>query len=65
MKIIRRAENFVRETSREKKNIKGVGLCLGGFRSPGRSLEEMFSDDVGYQFVSGSVDLGLLKFVPM
>lgn len=61
MKIIRRAENFVRETSREKKNIKGVGLCLGGFRSPGRSLEEMFSDDVGYQFVSGSVDLGLLK----
>lgn len=61
MEMIRRAERLVRETSERKKKLKGVGLCLGGFRSPGRSLEAMFSDDVGYQFVSGSVDLSLLQ----
>mmetsp|Transcript_26771 Transcript_26771/g.61623 ORF Transcript_26771/g.61623 Transcript_26771/m.61623 type:complete len:250 (-) Transcript_26771:194-943(-) len=61
MGAIRRAERLVRETSEKKKALKGVPLCLGGFRSPGRSLETMFSNDVGYQFVSGSLDLGLLQ----
>ena len=61
MGLIRRAENLVRDTSAEKKRLNGIGLCLGGFRSPGRDLKEMFSDDVGYQLIAGSVDLGLLK----
>lgn len=67
MQLIRHAERLVRETSEKKKamnvdgNGNGGGLCLGGFRSPGRPLEEMFSDAVGYQFVCGSVDLGLLQ----
>jgi 4-hydroxy-2-oxoheptanedioate aldolase len=33
---------------------------LAGFRSGGRSLEKMFSED-GYSLVCGSVDLGLLR----
>jgi len=60
MQLIRRAERLVRETDTRKRRSGGTGLILGGFRSPGRSLEEMFSDDVRYQFVCGSVDLGLL-----
>lgn len=61
LQLIRHAEQLVRETSQRKREIKGVDLCLGGFRIPGRPLKEMFSEDVGYQFVSGSIDLGLLK----
>ena len=63
--LLRYAENLVRRTSDKKKNknIDGIGggLILGGFRPPGRSLEEMFSDQVGYQLVSGSVDVGLIQ----
>ena len=61
MTLLRHAEISVLETSKRKRKEKGVGLCLGGFRAPGRSLKEMFSDNVGYQFVSGSLDLGLLQ----
>jgi len=61
MTLLKQAELLVRETSQKKKQEKGFGLCLGGFRAPGRSLKEMFSEDVGYQFVSGSLDLGLLQ----
>jgi len=81
MELIYRAEELVRETSRQKK-IKGMnengetvgnndendetetateGLILGGFRSPGRTLKEMFAEDVGYQLVAGSADLGLIQ----
>ena len=60
MRLLRRAERLVRETSAEKRRATGAGLVLGGFRSPGRSLEEMFSEEVRYQFVCGAVDLGLL-----
>ena len=45
----------------EEDDKTGGRLILGGFRSPGRMLEEMFSEDVGYQFVAGSVDLGLIQ----
>jgi len=61
MEMIRHAELLVRETSERKKKAKGVGLCLGGFKVPERSLKEMFSETVGYQLVAGSVDLGLLQ----
>ena len=60
MTLLRHAERLVRETSVKKKEMSGTPLCLGGFRSPGRDLKEMFSEDVGYQFVCGAVDLGLL-----
>lgn len=60
MQLIRNAEELIRKTSAKKRKEKGSGLILGGFRSPGRSLREMFSDEVGYQFVCGSVDLGIL-----
>lgn len=60
MTLLKHAEHLVRETNAKKKLLHGTHLCLGGFRSPGRDLEEMFSEDVGYQFVCGSVDLGLL-----
>ena len=61
VQLVRHAEQLVRETRQKKREQKGIDVCLGGFRVPGRSLEEMFSEDVGYQFVSGSIDLGLLK----
>ena len=75
MDLIRHAEKLVRETSEKKKQAKRRknenddegegeeehGLILGGFRSPGRTLKEMFSDDVGYQLIAGSVDLGLIQ----
>lgn len=65
MEMIQRAEQLVRDTNEKKKHKKDVGLCLGGFRAPGRSLESMFSPEVGYQLVAGSVDLGLLQAAAM
>lgn len=47
------AERRVREN--------GDQCLLAGFRTPGRSLEEMFSDTVGYSLVCGSVDIGLIR----
>jgi hypothetical protein len=70
MELIYHAEKLVRETSeikREKNKStdtgsgNGNGLILGGFRSPGRTLKEMFSKDVGYQLIGGSVDLGMIQ----
>eukprot|EP00979_Chaetoceros_neogracilis_P006133 scaffold1222_cov260-Chaetoceros_neogracile.AAC.33 len=61
MKLLKHAEHLVRETSAKKKIEIGTELILGGFKSPGRDLQEMFSDGVGYRFVCGSVDLGLLQ----
>ena len=61
METIRKAEQLVRATSEKKMRLKGTPLCLGGFRSQGRSLEDMFSTNVGYQLVSGCIDLGLLQ----
>ena len=62
MKLLRLAEQLVRETSRKKRERSSdeSGLILGGFRSSGRTLEEMFSKEVSYQLVSGSVDLSML-----
>ena len=62
MKLLHYAEELVRETSRKKReqSSDGFGLILGGFRSPGRPLEKMFSKEVNYQLVSGSVDLSML-----
>ena len=62
MKLLRHAEQLVRETSRKKRerSSDGSGVTLGGFRSPGRTLEEMFSTEVSYQLGSGSVDVGML-----
>ena len=37
----------------------GWGPILGGFRPPGRALDEMYAG--GYQLVCGGVDLGLLR----
>jgi len=48
--LLHQAEEAVRQTD----------CLLAGFRSPGRSLKEMFGK-AGYSFVCGSVDLGLLK----
>merc|ERR1711982_32542 len=56
MDLIRHAEQLVREESNQRER-----LILGGFRSPGRPLSEMFSKDVGYHLVSGSADFGLIK----
>ena len=39
--------------------IRKSSCFLAGFRSPGRELSDMFEE--GYQFVCGSIDLGLLK----
>lgn len=64
--LLRKAERLVRETSdmkKEKAHSKQQhhGLILGGFQLPGRNLDDMFSNDVGYQFVSGSVDIGMIQ----
>jgi 4-hydroxy-2-oxoheptanedioate aldolase len=62
MKVLRRAEQMVLDTAKEKKNLSlscGSGLILGGFKPPGRSTKEMF--DSGYQFICGSTDLGMLS----
>jgi 4-hydroxy-2-oxoheptanedioate aldolase len=69
MQLIRHAERLVRETDDRKRALAShstrkeypTGLILGGFRPPLRSLQEMFSAEVGYQFICGSVDLGLLR----
>jgi len=61
MKLIRYAERLVREESIKREKNGKERLILGGFRSPGRSLSDMFSKDVGYQLISGSADFGLLK----
>ncbi len=71
MDVLRHAERLVRETSEKKKELNmqehqndednGFGLILGGFRSPGRSLNEMFAEEVGYQLVAGSADLGMIQ----
>lgn len=47
--LIKRAEDAV----------KASPAFLAGFRSPGRSVQEMF--DTGYSLVCGSIDLGLLR----
>jgi hypothetical protein len=62
MKLLRLAEQLVRETSRKKRERSSdeSGLILCGFRSSGRTLEEMLSKEVSYQLVSGSVDLSML-----
>jgi len=61
MELIKLAEKLVLETSEKKRRLSSGGLVLGGFRSPGRSLNEMFSEQVGYQFISGSIDLGMIQ----
>jgi 4-hydroxy-2-oxoheptanedioate aldolase len=43
-----------------EQKVKNSGCLLGGFRPPGRSLEEMFGP-AGYSLVCGSVDLGLIR----
>ena len=65
---IRKRDLYLNKNDHDEQQGEGEGddktggrLILGGFRSPGRMLEEMFSEDVGYQFVAGSVDLGLIQ----
>jgi 4-hydroxy-2-oxoheptanedioate aldolase len=43
-----------------EKKIRDSPCMLGGFRPPGRDLEEMFGD-AGYSLVCGSIDVGLLR----
>jgi 2-keto-3-deoxy-L-rhamnonate aldolase RhmA len=45
---------------RAEKKIRDSPCMLGGFRPPGRDLEEMFGD-AGYSLVCGSIDVGLLR----
>lgn len=61
--IVQKAEKLIRETSIIKYEKIQQPLILGGFQLPGRKLDEMFSNDVGYQFVSGSVDIGMIQSV--
>jgi 4-hydroxy-2-oxoheptanedioate aldolase len=53
IELLARAESLVRDSP----------AFLAGFRSPGRSIEEMYS--AGYRLVCGSVDLGLLRDAAM
>jgi 2-keto-3-deoxy-L-rhamnonate aldolase RhmA len=43
-----------------EERVRSSPALLGGFRSPGRELNEMFGG-VGYSLVCGSVDMGLLR----
>ena len=43
-----------------EQKIRNSPCMLGGFRSPGRDLNEMFGD-AGYSLVCGSIDVGLLS----
>jgi 2-keto-3-deoxy-L-rhamnonate aldolase RhmA len=43
-----------------EEKILASGCILAGFRSPGRSLQEMF-DTTGYNLICGGVDIGLLQ----
>lgn len=61
MKLLREAECAVMEAAAHRP--KEQRLVLGGFRSPGRSLKDMF--DCGYQIVCGGADLGLLSSAAM
>jgi 2-keto-3-deoxy-L-rhamnonate aldolase RhmA len=55
--LIRQAEQSVLDANTTR---GGNNQCLlAGFRSPGRSLKEMY--EVGYSLVCGSVDVGLLR----
>jgi 4-hydroxy-2-oxoheptanedioate aldolase len=53
--LIRQAEQSVLGATRGGNNR----CLLAGFRSPGRSLKEMY--EAGYSLVCGSVDVGLLR----
>lgn len=46
------------QTAEEK--VRKSPCLLGGFRPPGRELNEMFGDS-GYSLVAGSVDIGMLR----
>jgi 2-keto-3-deoxy-L-rhamnonate aldolase RhmA len=43
-----------------EQRIRDSPCMLGGFRPPGRDLNEMFGE-AGYSLVCGSVDVGLLR----
>lgn len=45
---------------RAEQKVKSSRCLLGGFRPPGRSLQEMFGP-TGYSLVCGSVDVGLIR----
>lgn len=57
MKLMHYAESLVRKAAKESDD----GLILGGFQPPGRKLKDMFSPECGYQLVTGSVDLGMIR----
>mmetsp|Transcript_5404 Transcript_5404/g.7806 ORF Transcript_5404/g.7806 Transcript_5404/m.7806 type:complete len:259 (+) Transcript_5404:72-848(+) len=44
----------------EKKIRKAPNCLLGGFRAPGRPIDEMFGEG-GYSLVAGSIDVALLR----
>jgi 4-hydroxy-2-oxoheptanedioate aldolase len=46
------------QTAEQK--VRDSPCMLGGFRPPGRELNEMYGN-AGYNFVCGSVDIGLLR----
>jgi 2-keto-3-deoxy-L-rhamnonate aldolase RhmA len=63
--ILKRAEQAVLSSRRRKEegtttNPTGGGGCLlAGFRTPGRSIAEMFQ--TGYSLVCGAADVGLIQ----
>ena len=57
MNLIQEAERLVRNASGQRS--PGQELVLGGFRVPSRPIQDMI--DAGYQFICGSVDIGLLR----
>jgi len=68
MDLIKLAEKNVRLAAQERKHniknnndVKETGPILGGFRTPGRNLEELFSTKIGYQFLCGTIDVGMIK----
>ena len=50
--------------SNAEEAVIGSGCMLGGFRPPGRDLNEMFHK-AGYSLVAGSADMGLLRDVAL
>jgi 2-keto-3-deoxy-L-rhamnonate aldolase RhmA len=56
--VLKRAEQAVLD-SRTTTSTGGGGCLLAGFRSPGRSIAEMFKS--GYSLICGAADVGLIQ----
>jgi 2-keto-3-deoxy-L-rhamnonate aldolase RhmA len=56
--VLKQAEQAVLD-SRQSNNSNSAGCLLAGFRSPGRSIAEMFQ--TGYSLICGAADVGLIQ----